>query len=94
MASLLSSRLEDGPDPVRRVLEKEADHRSHYVRVALILQLPQAGQNRLIKKIVEIRFFWFSYSGHSLRGMFVFGCPISFIWRMLFRLNLKGPDYK
>ena len=36
--------LPDSPDLVRGVLEKEAAHLGHYVRVILIMQLPQPRQ--------------------------------------------------
>jgi hypothetical protein len=37
------------------VLEEEAPYLSNDVRVTLILKFPQAGQNRLVKKVVQIR---------------------------------------
>jgi len=38
------------------VLEEEAAHLGYYVRVTLILQLPQADQDGLVEDFVQIRF--------------------------------------
>jgi hypothetical protein len=40
-----SRRLQDGPDLVRRVIEEQAAHLGHYVRIALILQFTKVVRN-------------------------------------------------